>query len=105
MPSGRRDRNSRDSTRAFKKARALFKEEGRAANAPCWICKGKHGPIDYDAPAGDPWSHSLDHFYPDSTHPELHDDPANWRHSHLKCNSSRGADPVTKHNSVLPRWW
>ncbi|MFS0086436.1 HNH endonuclease, partial [Corynebacterium striatum] len=32
----------------------------------------------------------LDHYYPRSTHPELTDDPANFRAAHSNCNRSRG---------------
>ena len=86
----------------FRKERARFKQQGQAENAPCWIC-GQ--PIDYDAPPRDPNSHTLDHLHPVSLAPELHDDKENWRHAHWGCNAKRGNKPVTKQNSVLPRWW
>lgn len=93
---------SRYDTRAYKKARAQFKAQGQAENAPCWLC-GQ--PIDYNAPKGNPDAHTLDHLHPVSTAPELHNDPANWRHAHAHCNSKRGNRPVTKQNTVLPCWW
>ncbi len=35
-------------------------------------------------------TYELDHYYPRSTHPELTDDPANFRAAHSNCNRSRG---------------
>lgn len=94
--------NRRPRTEYFKRASKQFKEEGKAADAPCWIC-GQ--PIDYDAEPRTPNAHSLDHLHPYSTHPELHDDPANWRHAHDRCNKQRGNRPPTQPCETLPRWW
>lgn len=74
-------------TRNMRKLRAAFHAECRDANEPCWIC-GQ--PIDYTAPATHPDAFELDHFYPVSTHPELAEDPANFRASNGSCNRSRG---------------
>lgn len=80
-------------SRKFKKLRAQFRAEGEAAQAPCWICRQ---PIDYSIPRIEPttgrlnddaWE--LDHLYPQSTHPELAEDPGNFRHSHSLCNNDR----------------
>lgn len=52
--------------------------------------------IDYDIPRIDPYTGKLnpeawelDHLYPQSTHPELAEDPGNFRHSHAQCNNER----------------
>ena len=71
----------------YRKNAQAFTEQGRSSHAPCWLC-GK--PIDYNAPPNSPHSHPVDHYYPRSTHPHLIDDPANFRHAHRSCNSSRG---------------
>lgn len=86
----------------FRKARTQFKQQGQADNEPCWIC-GQ--PIDYQAPRGDPQAHTLDHLHPVSHAPELHDDPANWRHAHHSCNAKRGNQNITHQNTTLPHWW
>lgn len=100
----------RRTTRAFSKARAEFFEAGVVADAAgdpaadCWICKGR---IDYAAPPGSSdLSHELDHYFPVSSHPELQHDPANFRHSHRRCNRSRGAGaPDGDLGDRIPRWW
>lgn len=89
--------------RWFLAASKRFREEGRAADAPCWIC-GQ--PIDYDLPAGHPFSHTLDHIKDVARYPELHDDPANWAHAHHGCNSRRAnEDAGNVRINVLPDWW
>ena len=96
---------NRPDSEPFRRARARFFEQGKAEDAPCWICRGTEGPIDYDAAPGAPLSHTLDHIHPVSTHPELYNDPANFAHAHQKCNSSRGAKAPTVKCSVIPRMW
>lgn len=91
-----------DDSHWYRKQRDTFKQQGEATDAPCWIC-GQ--PIDYTAPRGHPQAHTLDHLHPVSTHPQLHDDPANWRHAHHACNSARGNRNITKQCSTLPHWW
>lgn len=59
----------------------------RAQRRPCWLC-GQ--PINYDLPADDPESFSVDHMKPRSTHPHLAEDPSNLGATHLRCNKSRG---------------
>ena len=61
--------------------------DGSLGQAWCWLC-GK--PIDYSLPAGHPEAWNLDHAHPVSTHPELAEDPANFRPSHADCNERRG---------------
>lgn len=59
------------------------------ANGPniCWICGV---PIDMLLPPRHPWSWSLDHYHPVSTHPHLRYDYDNAREAHYSCNSARG---------------
>nr|DAJ39236.1 MAG TPA: restriction endonuclease [Caudoviricetes sp.] len=80
-------------TRRYMKLRAIFLDECKEANAPCWLC-GQ--PIDYRIPHNDPVTGAvnreafeLDHAYPRSTHPELAEDPSNFRPSHRACNLKR----------------
>ena len=91
-------------SRRFKSLRSKFKAEGKQTAANCWIC-GSH--IDYELPRIDPFTGKLnheawelDHLYPQSTHPELAEDPANFRHSHSRCNNVRSNEaprrPITR---------
>lgn len=80
-------------TRRYMKLRKVFLAECEAVNAPCWICGQA---IDYRVPHKDPVSGAvnkeafeLDHAYPRSTHPELAEDPSNFRPSHRACNLKR----------------
>lgn len=89
--------------------RTAFYEEGKAADADgdptsnCWLCGM---PIDYSVPANTtPDSHNLDHYFPVSEYPELQEDPANFRHSHMDCNGERGADAPLPSLGVLSRAW
>ena len=75
------------STRRWKVIRKQAFDRDMRANAPCWIC-GK--PINYAAPAHDPWSWEPDHVLPVSTHPEYAEDITNIRPSHARCNNLRG---------------
>jgi len=68
---------------------AKFREDCKAIKAPCWLCKGDKGPINYWAKAGTPQSFAADHVTPTS----LGGDAvrlSNLRPSHFGCNSSRG---------------
>lgn len=67
---------------AKRKLRARLKAEGR----PCHLC-GQ--PIDYDLPAGDPWSFELDHIVPLARggNPYDYDNAAA---SHRICNERKG---------------
>lgn len=80
-------------TRRYMKLRAIFLDECKEANAPCWLCGQL---IDYRIPHNDPVTGAvnreafeLDHAYPRSTHPELAEDPSNFRPSHRACNLKR----------------
>lgn len=80
---------ARTNTRAMHRGRKEFREQSEAENAPCWM---DGMPIDYTA-AWDDFANEdrfqLDHYYPVSTHPELQEDPTNWRASHAGCNLAR----------------
>lgn len=105
----------RTSNRAFKKARQEFFLQGKTqaqsadpaerALSYCWLCLQ---PIDYNAKPGTaPDSHELDHYYPVSLHPELQDDPANFRHAHAECNRRRGnrAPRMQLGKHTVTDWW
>lgn len=82
---------TRVQTRAFNALRSAYREQSATTNAPCWLCGQQN--IDYDAPYDDYSNDSrfqLDHYWPVSTHPELQEDPANFRPSHAGCNRERG---------------
>lgn len=75
--------------RPWNRERTAFKDECRKRNTPCWLCQGKRGPIEYDAPPSTPLSFSVDHVIPTS----LGGDPMRregWKPAHFGCNSSRG---------------
>lgn len=82
-----RTNGARRDTRRYKTLRAQYRQHCADHNLPCWL-DGK--PIDYTLPADHPDAWSLDHALPVSTHPELSEDPANFRPSHLDCNKRRG---------------
>lgn len=68
----------------------------------CHLC-GQY--IDYDVPANEPDSFEVDHFYSVLSHPELFEDPANFRASHSSCNSSRGTADVKPTLGQLSEAW
>ena len=77
-------------------------EQGDTA-ANCWLCGLT---INYDVPPNTEHdSHNLDHYYPVAHHPELQEDPANFRHSHARCNARRGKDAPTAGLGTLSRAW
>lgn len=91
------------STRLFREVRAQWRARWAAEDAPCWMCAQ---PIDWDAADGSTDdSFEYDHYYPASTHPELHDDPANGRPSHRGCNRSRGNGAPRASLGTLSRAW
>lgn len=83
MASGDATRDSRN----YRSERSKYRTQCTDTNESCWLCGQA---IDYTAPASHPDSFELDHYYPVSTHPELVEDPANFRASHSACNRSRG---------------
>ena len=96
----------------MKQLRSEFFREGQRLDADpatrhlanCWLCKQR---IDYTVPAHTTSdSHNLDHYHPVSTHPELQSDPTNFRHSHMRCNVSRGnRDLDLDLGEQMPDWW
>lgn len=81
------------SGRPWQRERAAYKAECKRHNAPCWLCQGRRGPIDYSRNDGktnrNPLAFTVDHVTPTS----LGGDPmarSNWRPCHLVCNTSRG---------------
>lgn len=99
------------STRQSKANVTTFFEAGRALDAAgdpeanCWLCKGR---IDYLVPANTtPDSHNRDHYRPVSIHPELEEDPDNWRHSHALCNTQRsnGTPQAGGLGESVADWW
>lgn len=75
------------STRRYKRLKAEFRAGCERVSAPCWLCGMV---IDYAAKVGEPDAFNLDHMLPVHTHPELAEDPANFRPSHENCNKSKG---------------
>lgn len=102
----------RKNTRAMHKGRQEFFEEGRRLDADpatrhlsvCWLCAGR---IDYDAaPHTTPDSHNLDHYHSVRDHPEMQEDPSNFRHAHMLCNLNRGANaPSLGLGEAVQDWW
>ena len=88
--------------RATKIRRREFRAEHEAMQSVCWLCRQ---PIDYTAPPQSANAFEPDHVLPRSTHPELEDDPSNWRPSHASCNRSRkdGA-PAPDLGSLSEQW-
>lgn len=97
------------STRRYKTQRSTFRAVCAAhvnhdgtIGAPCWLC-GR--PIDYSLPDTHPDGFNLDHAYTVSAHPELAEDPANFRPSHKACNELRGdGDPFILLGSPSEDW-
>lgn len=85
--AGRRTRRYRMLRAAFREQCAMFINPDGTMGACCWLC-GK--PLDYSLPDDHPEGFNLDHAIPVSTHPELAEDPANFRSSHKDCNERRG---------------
>ena len=81
--------------------RRKCRQRFRAMNAPCAICRGKLGPIDYTAPsdAGHPLSFVIDEIKPVSRWRELGyasaraaaEDLENLQPAHWVCNAKKGA--------------
>lgn len=81
---------TRDDPR-YQRARARYRAECAARNAPCWLC-GR--PIDYrlrQRPGRpiDPGTWELDHKERWADAPMLRLEPTNFRPSHMRCNRER----------------
>lgn len=92
-------------TRRMHKLRDEFKAECADRGDVCWICTL---PIDYSAP-GDEFTNDdrfqLDHYFAVSTHPDLQEDPANFRPSHAGCNRDRGAGATRASLGIPSQEW
>lgn len=75
--------------RPWRRETAAFKAECHRLNAPCWICRGSRGQIQYDAEPRTPLSFTVDHKTPTSLGGEM-TRRSNWAAAHFSCNSSRG---------------
>lgn len=73
-------------TRRFVALRKEFRLLSEAIDEPCWLCGRR---IDYLLRDADD-AFELDHYFPVSTHPDLVEDPANFRAAHRSCNRARG---------------
>ncbi len=82
--------------------RARLKEKWAAASAPCGICDGKYGPIDYVSPHGAPNTFELDHVVPVSIDPSLAYEERNARPAHASCNRRRQAGGAGAGGGA---WW
>ena len=89
-------------TRRYRRLRQDFKAQCAAHNLPCWLC-GQ--PIDYTAKPGLPDAFNLDHALPRDTHPELAEDPGNFRASHETCNKVRGTRTAVGTVGAQSRVW
>lgn len=68
--------------RPWRRERDAYKAQCRKDNAPCWLCRGTKGPIDYTT-THEPLSFTIDHVTPTS----LGGDPmrrANWKPAHYQ---------------------
>lgn len=97
------------SSRRYRKLKATFRAKCQADCLPCWLCGQS---IDYSIPHRDPITgvhnddaFELDHLYPRSTHPELSEDPANFKPSHRACNYMRGNSMKVGKIGSLTRTW
>ncbi|MCU1441123.1 MAG: hypothetical protein JWP85_2120 [Rhodoglobus sp.] len=79
--------------RPWTRETALFKEECRKRNAPCWNCQLGGIPIDYlskyDPDNYQPARYTTDHKNPTSLGGDKMQ-RSNWAPAHAHCNSSRG---------------
>lgn len=90
----RLDPDGRPRSRRYKKLKADFRNQCEQANAVCWLPDCQR-PIDYTLRSPHPDSFSVDHAIPVAERPDLAEDPANFRPSHLDCNKRRGTDDPT----------
>lgn len=94
------------STRRGRKVRARCFRRDKAALAPCEICHGERGPIDYSAaPSSTPLSWEPDHKRSRARWPELALDMANIQPSHRICNREKGARAGMTNLGARSREW
>jgi len=101
---------NRTNTRLMHKLRDEFFAEGKrldAAGDPAANCWRDGLPIDYNVDANTtPDSHNLGHFRSVRDHPELQEDPTNFRHEHALCNQSAGAGMHSGGlGETVADWW
>lgn len=80
------------SGRPWRRKRAAFRAKCERANAPCWICEGKFGPIRYDLSDRSKWGFQADHAIVLASLPpgdSRREDERNLRASHAYCNQVR----------------
>jgi 5-methylcytosine-specific restriction endonuclease McrA len=97
------------SSRFYLKSKKEFRARCAEAEAPCWLCGQE---IDYRIPWQGPITgyvdddaFELDHLYPRSTHPELAEDPGNYRPAHRSCNGQRSNRMPMAGLGTLTRAW
>lgn len=101
--------NGRLDSRRYRGERTKFLAACKERGTPCWLCGQA---IDYTIPWKDPHTgqinddaFELDHLYPRSTHPELSEDPGNFRASHRSCNRERSNKMPRAGLGGLSRVW
>lgn len=102
----------RTDSRRMKRLRHAFFLEGQRLDAvpetrdlaACWLCKQR---IAYDVdPHTTPDSHNLDHYIPIADNPDIQEDPTNFRHAHMSCNTARGKRaPSPGLGETVGDWW
>lgn len=96
---------NRSKSRRYIKVSGEFRARCEADRLPCWLCGMG---IDYAAPHDDYKNDErfqLDHFHPWSTHPELREDPSNFRPSHAGCNRERSNGSPRPPLGIPSRQW
>lgn len=79
--------------REYRKRRAAAIRQARKDNADCSLCAGERGPIDWDAPAGQPLAPTADHTEAIANGGHLH---GHITVAHHSCNSSKGKRAAPK---------
>lgn len=85
-------KNAGRSGRPWKRTRAAFRKLCEQQNAPCWICGGKYGDIQYQQSDRSKWGFNADHVIPWSKLPEgdrRRYEMTSLRASHAYCNQVR----------------
>lgn len=97
-------RNMRKVSAQFRAACEAEPQPDGTVGRPCWLCGES---IDYTLPSGtgEDDSFERDHYFPASTHPDLYEDPANFRPSHAACNRERSNNAPHPSLGVLSRAW
>nr|DAT11399.1 MAG TPA: HNH endonuclease [Caudoviricetes sp.] len=91
----------RPQNRRYKNLKKLYKHECATTQAPCWLC-GQ--PINYNLPHTHNDAFTIDHMLPYSTHPELLEDPTNFRPAHRSCNIQRSNKTPDSLGTLSRNW-